>query len=281
MNNQTILEMNNAIVKFLVHHGSKPSFKDSDKDKIKEAEDKLKDKLRRAQTGLEASFVDELEKQGYLPENEEDRQSFIDKIMGDDLESMRDKIAEGSGEAAEIAREKIIDEAKDQGMDVDFSGYSEDVLDELKNKNYEFSKETIDNIKGDFKGTLSEAYEDGIGIDDVAERLEKDFDSLRESRLKTIARTEIQNGQNKGNFQTLKDIGAEYKQWLTAEDDSVRESHVDVHGEVVKIDEEFTNGLQYPGDRSGDPSDTINCRCVMRPYIPNKSEDISSTPYYP
>lgn len=45
----------------------------------------------------------------------------------------------------------------------------------------------------------------------------------------------------------------------SAKDDHVRESHENVDGQIVEIGETFENGLRYPGDPAGDPSETINC----------------------
>ena len=34
-------------------------------------------------------------------------------------------------------------------------------------------------------------------------------------------------------------------------------------GEVRDVHEQFSNGLQEPGDYSGDPSEYYNCRCTL------------------
>ena len=53
------------------------------------------------------------------------------------------------------------------------------------------------------------------------------------------------------------------KKWLATLDDRTRESHVDLDGEVVEVDEPFSNGLMYPADPSGEPEEVYNCRCTM------------------
>lgn len=42
-----------------------------------------------------------------------------------------------------------------------------------------------------------------------------------------------------------------------------RDWHIDMDGETVSVGEVFSNGLQYPGDPDGDPSETINCTCSV------------------
>lgn len=57
------------------------------------------------------------------------------------------------------------------------------------------------------------------------------------------------------------------KQWLAALDSRTRGSHRHLDGETVKLDEEFSNGLKYPGDTDGPASEVYNCRCTLVPVI--------------
>jgi uncharacterized protein with gpF-like domain len=53
------------------------------------------------------------------------------------------------------------------------------------------------------------------------------------------------------------------KGWLATNDDRTRDSHAELNGVFVDIDDEFDNGLEYPGDPNGDPSEVYNCRCTL------------------
>lgn len=53
------------------------------------------------------------------------------------------------------------------------------------------------------------------------------------------------------------------KRWLAVMDGRTRDSHRELDGEEVPYDEEFSNGLMYPGDPNGEPGDVWNCRCTM------------------
>lgn len=62
------------------------------------------------------------------------------------------------------------------------------------------------------------------------------------------------------------------KTWLTMEDDYVRNTHEEQHGLTLPIDSVFPNGLRYPGDTDGDPSEWIGCRCVQHVKPRSKNE---------
>ena len=88
-----------------------------------------------------------------------------------------------------------------------------------------------------------------------------------EQRAAMIARTESIGAMNAGGFEgaaQAEDLGlAVTKEWLTAGDGEVRDSHADLDGATVPYDQPFGNGLMYPGDESGDASSVVNCRCSL------------------
>lgn len=60
--------------------------------------------------------------------------------------------------------------------------------------------------------------------------------------------------------------GIRYKQWLTMRDEKVRDSHAAADGQVRHITATFAIGgeaLMVPGDPSGSPAQTYNCRCIV------------------
>lgn len=52
------------------------------------------------------------------------------------------------------------------------------------------------------------------------------------------------------------------KRWRTNSNDP-RSSHKRVNGEEVPIDDDFSNGLKWPGSFSGDVDEVANCRCSV------------------
>lgn len=85
------------------------------------------------------------------------------------------------------------------------------------------------------------------------------------------ARTMVTGAENAGrqdSYEELAEQGViQKKVWIATPDDRTRESHIELDGEEVDINAEFSNKLMYPGDPSGDPSEVYNCRCTMRDHI--------------
>ena len=95
-----------------------------------------------------------------------------------------------------------------------------------------------------------------------------DLEHVFGDRHYRIARTELGMAMNYGHDQGARQAAAEYdlvmdKGWSTSLDDRVRDSHAALHGEVVPMDQPFSNGLMYPGDPSGSAEEVVMCRCVL------------------
>lgn len=79
-----------------------------------------------------------------------------------------------------------------------------------------------------------------------------------------IARTETTTAMNMAVDKVGNDSGVLLqKEWITADDDKVRNSHRELDGDRVEIGETFANGLLYPGDPNGSAGEVINCRCTF------------------
>ncbi|MDZ5782102.1 phage head morphogenesis protein [Marinococcus luteus] len=284
MKQSTASQMLAPVKKFLVYHCELPAFTKGDQ-MVEDAEEALQNKLNRLQDGLEAMFIQVIRDEGILPSDVDAQRAIVARVLDEPFENMKETIADDSVEVAELGRQMAFDDFRSFGIDFSSTDFSEEVRDQLRNQVYEFSTDTFERIQGDFQETLAKGYADGKGIDDIADDLSKDFRSLRESRLALIARNEVQGAQNEGSHRTMEEYEIEYEQWLSVGDTRVRDtneaSHVDMHGEVVEVGEDFSNGLRYPGDRRGAKAEYMNCRCRARPYIPREDEHITSTPYYP
>lgn len=117
-------------------------------------------------------------------------------------------------------------------------------------------------------------YREGIGIVEIRKNLQKLNNNFKNYEAHRIARTEIQSHRNKATFDQMRNTGTEYKQWLTMEDELVRGNkptdnadHVSLDMEIRRVDEPFSNGLMYPGDKDGPIEEWINCRCTSVPYV--------------
>jgi hypothetical protein len=102
---------------------------------------------------------------------------------------------------------------------------------------------------------------EGLTTSDINRLVSKRIDKSTITRAKTIARTETARAYNGSRDQAAQQaidsglVSGGWKIWRTAGDDRVREEHMDMEGERVRIGETFSNGSEYPDD--------INERCVV------------------
>lgn len=114
------------------------------------------------------------------------------------------------------------------------------------------------------------ALEQGIMQGESAYKIADRFEAVmgrNHSAAVRNARTAITSAQNGGRLDTYKEaanMGIKIKKrWLATQDERTRESHVEIDGETVELDEDFSNGLNYPADPLGEPCEVYNCRCTM------------------
>ena len=125
----------------------------------------------------------------------------------------------------------------------------------------------MDRVDNKINKVISEGYNEGLGVKAVGERLTKEYNSLSTWEANRIARTEINCASNDAAFDEYYDNDVEFQQWWTGQDERVRTSHQDLHGKIVRVGSKFSNGLMYPGDRSGMVKEWINCRCTTVPFL--------------
>lgn len=144
----------------------------------------------------------------------------------------------------------------------------------------------IDTTQEHVKQLLQAAQENGWGIDETSNNLEKLFNQyvvgdgrpedfwflerMPPHRREYIARTETIRASNYGSFETYKAWGAEGKEWLSTPDNRTRDTHVEVNGQKRKIDEPFDVGgekLMYPADPAGSAKEVLQCRCTTLPVL--------------
>lgn len=131
----------------------------------------------------------------------------------------------------------------------------------LKARAEEFGNEVTATTLEKLDRTLSEGLEAGEGIIDLSDRVNEVYDEFSTYRSDMIARTEATYANAKGNIEGFRQSGvANAKEWINSGDDRVRDEHengIGVGGEIVGLDEDFSNGLSEPGEP--------NCRCVVGP----------------
>lgn len=146
------------------------------------------------------------------------------------------------------------DHVTDQGIIHDFTINRQNKLSGVPDEMYDA-----------IKSELEDGIQDGDSIDDLADRVSAKFGDIEQGRAVTIAKTETASAYGTGRMDAMKQAGFEYKSWLTANDEKVRLSHNECQEQgPILLDDDFDNGLSYPGDPDGPPEEVINCRCVLQ-----------------
>lgn len=115
---------------------------------------------------------------------------------------------------------------------------------------------------------LLDALVEGWSVDVTADYLGAVLKEQAKWRAVMLARTDLialSNGAAQDAVLVLGSDGPQFKTWVSAGDERVRETHVDANRQTVGTGEPFNVGgamLQYPGDPLGPDSEVIQCRCV-------------------
>ena len=135
-----------------------------------------------------------------------------------------------------------------------------------------------DTTKDQIRQALIEGEQQGLGVDEIARKLQSDELWLWRARM--IVRTESQKAAFYG-----RKLGAdkiEYEttsEWIAANDHRVRHSHHDVDGDIIDTGAKFKvprmrgkfqigyDMMSGPGDPKASAGNVINCRCTTAERI--------------
>ena len=124
----------------------------------------------------------------------------------------------------------------------------------------------VDFLKTNVRMEISRGIAQSLSYQEIARNIENTTNVDYNKTLR-IAKTEGHRIQCESAYNVqvrAKQKGATIvKQWDSTLDSRTRESHQKLDGEIVGVDEKFSNGLLYPGDPNGTASEVINCRCAL------------------
>lgn len=159
-------------------------------------------------------------------------------------------------------------------MPIGFSQRMSQLIEQYFNTDILNASEGItDTTKDLIRKVFAEAYEAGLGIDDIISQLRNT--ELSQMRARLIARTETVTAANQGAMFVAKDTGLKLnKVWLATSDNRTRHDHRMVDGHTVDMDDYFILAgdikMLQPGDRGGTdgrratpPKEVCNCRCTV------------------
>ena len=125
--------------------------------------------------------------------------------------------------------------------------------------------EDVGVLKKRITSEVTRSIATGVSFEAVAKSLAGQS-KMGYNRALRVARTEghrIQCEAADDVAHQARDRGADVmKQWDATLDGKTRPSHRRVDGEIVELDEAFSNGLMFPGDPNGRAGEVINCRCA-------------------
>lgn len=164
------------------------------------------------------------------------------------------------------------------GINGQIKGYSFELVDANTVKNLATSDKTLlpykyvdgkKDVRWNTQKVNSEIMQgiiQGESIPKMAKRLSNVTEMNRTSAIRN-ARTTVTSAENKGRMDMLHeacDKGVEMqKVWRATSDSRTRDSHAALDGAIADIDDEFDNGLMYPGDPDGAPEEVYQCRCTL------------------
>lgn len=163
---------------------------------------------------------------------------------------------------------------RDTGLNLMFSVYDEHSVERLIRDNPDMLPPKMVNGKKDkawnqtrITSAVTQAIIQGESIPALAKRIAAESAGGNAAAMMRYARTAMTAAQNAGRVEMLhraQGLGVKCrKRWMATLDSRTRDSHQEMDGEVVGVDDEFSNGLLYPGDPNGAPGEVYNCRCTM------------------
>jgi len=204
----------------------------------------------------------------YLFKEKKDKNYILKKDLAGSVEgyNWKKEVTIFIDVALPLHTKTIVDAGKDAATRIGSAfDVNEDVRAYISSKSMKFAGEVNETTKESLKATLSQGIEEGETLEELKKRVEHTFDVRKGAGARAVAATETSASINGGWLEAFKQSKViEKKEWYHAGASiNDRPEHVAMNGEVVNLDNKFSNGLMFPCDPSASPDETVNCKCIM------------------
>lgn len=169
--------------------------------------------------------------------------------------------------AADLTVDPIIDVISEFGVAVAEAVDREYRLDNARVE--KFLKDYMAERVGMINRTTAQAVQKALRADDPETAVREVFRRAREERAPIIAQSEVDRASNFAAIDAGKWVRElTRKQWITQEDETVRETHREMHGQIRDWTENFESPSGAKGPTPGQlgrPEEDIGCRCSALP----------------
>lgn len=191
-----------------------------------------------------------------------------------------------NGEKMDVFAENANYEAyrisKEGGIGYGFSVYDKDTVGKLIREQPELMPRKVVNGKKDrawnrtkISNTVAQSIIQGDSLPEMTARIARETAHENDAAMARYAATAMTSAQNAGRMETMeraKGMGIKVrKKWIATLDARTRDSHAELDGQVVDIDQPFITHnrdgslaeIMFPGDPQADGEQVWNCRCTL------------------
>jgi len=173
-----------------------------------------------------------------------------------------------------VARAAGSSELSDLGLRIAFDYRSGAMTAWLVRRSHAMILGTTRTTREALRLSLAEGFKESETHAELVARVREVFSERYANQGETIVRTETVSAYNFGAHEAWRQTDGlvESKEWVTAGDDLVRESHAAANGQVVQLEQAFTVGtsrMMFPGDweMGAEAGELCNCRCTAAPVL--------------
>ena len=172
--------------------------------------------------------------------------------------------------------------SKETGIGYGFSVYDKDTVGKLIREQPELMPRKVVNGKKDrawnrtkISNAVTQSIIQGDSLPEMTARIARVTAHDNDAAMARYAATAMTSAQNAGRMETMeraKGMGIKVrKKWIATLDARTRDSHAELDGQVVDIDQPFITHnrdgslaeIMFPGDPSADGEQVWNCRCTL------------------